>query len=105
MPVYETKVKKNTCAPLGILRNHGDVAVAAFSKWPEVAIKERTTTKDTIDRLRELFARWRIPAQHVSYNGPNSHQRCFRKINKLTYYKTPIPHSEKWPRRTICSDF
>ena len=47
------------------------VVVDAHSKWPEVAIMSTSsTTLKTIDILRSLFARYGLPEQLVSDNGP-----------------------------------
>ena len=46
------------------------VAVDAYFKWPEVVIMEDTSTEKTLDELRAMFARWEIPQQIVSVNGP-----------------------------------
>ena len=44
--------------------------VDAHSKWPEVITMSSTTSQKTIDVLRSLFARYGIPEQLVSDNGP-----------------------------------
>ena len=46
------------------------VVVDSFSKWPEVVVTKSMTTENTIDMLRSLFARWGVPAELVSDNGP-----------------------------------
>ncbi len=46
------------------------VVVDAHSKWPEVIPMKTTTTEQTIDALRTIFARWGLPEQLVSDNGP-----------------------------------
>ena len=46
------------------------IAVDAFSKWPEVVIMDTTTASKTIDALRDMFARWGLPHQLVTDNGP-----------------------------------
>ena len=46
------------------------VVVDAHSKWPEVIPLSSTTTSKTIEVLRDLFARFGIPEQIVSDNGP-----------------------------------
>ena len=46
------------------------VVVDAHSKWPEVIPVSSTTTSKTIEVLRDLFARFGIPEQIVSDNGP-----------------------------------
>ena len=60
MPVYYARVKSKSYAGFTyvmqvLLKGKMFLVVAdSFSKWPEVAIMERTTTEGTIDRLREL---------------------------------------------------
>ena len=46
------------------------IIVDAHSKWPEVEIMSSTTSTQTIDRLRTIFARYGVPAQVVTDNGP-----------------------------------
>ena len=46
------------------------VLVDAHSKWPEVCIMSSTTATKTISVLREIFARYGLPQQLVSDNGP-----------------------------------
>ena len=42
----------------------------AYSKWPEVAIMKSTTTSATIKVLKSWFARFGLPLQIFSDNGP-----------------------------------
>ena len=46
------------------------VVIDAHSKWPDVVVLTSTTATRTIEALRELFARFGIPKQLVSDNGP-----------------------------------
>ena len=46
------------------------VIVDAYSKWPEVIMMKTTTASRTIEVLRDIFARYGLPAQIVSDNGP-----------------------------------
>ena len=48
------------------------VIVDSHSKWLEVFEMSTTTTTKTITKLRDLFARFGIPEQVVSDNGPQS---------------------------------
>ena len=48
---------------------HFMVVVDAFSKWPEVAIMQDTTTETMLDQLHAIFARWGIPLQMCSPAG------------------------------------
>ena len=45
------------------------VAVDSFSKWLEVAVVSSATSRNTIDKLREMFARHGIPETMVTDNG------------------------------------
>ena len=46
------------------------VVVDAHSKWPEVIQMPSTTSSKTIESLRNLFAKYGLPEQLVSDNGP-----------------------------------
>ena len=46
------------------------VVVDSFSKWPEVCVTKSTTSQSTINMLRSIFARWGVPVELVSDNGP-----------------------------------
>ena len=46
------------------------IVVDAHTKWPEVIAMKTTTASNTITALRSLFARYGIPSQIVSDNGP-----------------------------------
>lgn len=49
------------------------VMVDAFSKWPEVCVMQSTTAEKTVEALRPIFARYGLPEQVVSDNGPQNH--------------------------------
>src|SRR5690606_26267336 len=46
------------------------IIVDSYSKWPEVFKMNTITSKATIQILKELFARYGIPHEIVSDNGP-----------------------------------
>ena len=46
------------------------ITTDAHSKWPEVCVMNSTTAARTIAALRNMFARYGIPEQMVSDNGP-----------------------------------
>ena len=50
----------------------------AYSKWPEVAIMKSTSASATIDRLRSWFARFELPLEIVSDNGPQFSSEMFK---------------------------
>ena len=46
------------------------LAVDAHSKWPEVVVMANTSSSNTINALRRMFASYGIPERIVSDNGP-----------------------------------
>lgn len=57
------------------------VIVDSFTKWPEVCITKSTSSYSTINLLRPIFARWGIPEELVSDNGP---QFCSTEFGAFT---------------------
>ena len=57
--------------------------VDAHSKWPEVHYMSSTTAAKTIQVLRTMFARYGIPEQLVSDNGPQFVSEEFGQFMKL----------------------
>ena len=51
------------------------LVVDAHSKWGEVIEVSTTTSVKTIQTLRQPFARYGLPSQLVSDNGPSSSLR------------------------------
>ena len=67
----------------------------AHSKWPEVTIMPSTTASKTISILRELFARFGIPQQLVSDNGPqfiSEEFKQFMSANGVKHIKSSPYH-------------
>jgi len=58
------------------------VVVDAHSKWPAVIPMSSTTASKTIEALRDLFARFGIPEQIVSDNGPQFASEEFQALIK-----------------------
>ncbi|XP_049519492.1 uncharacterized protein K02A2.6-like [Dermacentor silvarum] len=58
------------------------VVVDAHSKWPEVFVMHSTTSEATVDRLRELFARFGFPETIVTDNGPQFTSEEFKLFVK-----------------------
>ena len=56
------------------------IAVDAHSKWPEAHLMTTTTTSKTIVILREMFARYGLPRQIVTDNGPQFISQEFQKF-------------------------
>ena len=58
------------------------IVVDAHSKWPEVHHMSTTTTTKSLQVLRSLFARYGIPEQLVSDNGPQFVSEEFETVMK-----------------------
>ena len=56
------------------------VVTDAHSKWPEVCVMDSTTSSKTISVLREMFARYGLPRQLVSDNGPQFTSGKFKQF-------------------------
>ena len=63
------------------------ILVDAHSKWPEVFEMAETTTAKTIAVLRHLFARYGLPEQLVSDNGPQFVSADFTQFLKANGVK------------------
>ena len=50
-----------------------------------------TTTQATLDQLRSVFARWGIPQQLVSDNGPQFVANEFERFLSLNNVKHQVP--------------
>ena len=71
------------------------VLTDAHSKWPEVEIMSSTTTAKTITVLRDLFARYGIPRQLVSDNGPQFTSDEFKEFmtsNRIKHIRSSPYH-------------
>eukprot|EP00731_Ephydatia_muelleri_P026502 Em0018g602a len=69
--------------------------VDAYSKWPEVLEMPNTTTQTTVDQLHSVFARWGIPQQVVSDNGPQFVSQefdQFMSVNNIKHLKSSTSH-------------
>ena len=81
----------------GPLRGHSYlILVDAHSKWPEVIdMKSNTTSAATITELRKIFARYGLPEQLVSDNGPqfvSAEFTQFLKSNGVKHIKSAPYH-------------
>lgn len=81
----------------GPLRGHSYfILVDAHSKWPEVIdMNSNTTSAATIRELRKIFARFGLPEQLVSDNGPqfvSSEFTQFLKNNGVKHIKSAPYH-------------
>lgn len=71
------------------------IMVDAYTKWPEVSVMTSTTTEVTIDELRTTFARWGIPQQIVTDNGPQFVSEMFQRFmshNNIKHIKSSPYH-------------
>ena len=69
--------------------------VDAYSKWPEVLERPNITTQTTVDQLHSVFARWGIPQQVVSDNGPQFVSQEFDRfmsVNNIKHLKSSTSH-------------
>ena len=71
------------------------VVVDAHGKWPEVIPMKSTNSSKTIEVLRNLFARFGIPEQLVSDNGPqfvSEEFQAFVKCNGIKHITSAPYH-------------
>ena len=71
------------------------VIVDSHSKWPEVFEMSSTSTSKTITVLRQLFAKYGLPEQVVSDNGPkftSDEFRHFVKDNGIKHFRCAPYH-------------
>ena len=71
------------------------IVLDAHSKWPEVHIMSSTTAAKTIAVLREIFARYGLPQQLVSDNGPQftaEEFTMFLRLNGVKHIKCAPYH-------------
>ena len=71
------------------------LVIDAHSKWPEVSIMPSTTAGRTINVLKEMFARFGIPQQLVSDNGPqfvSDEFKQFMTANGVKHIKSSPYH-------------
>lgn len=71
------------------------VVVDAHSKWPEVILMKSTTTSKTISELRTIFARYGLPKELVSDNGPQfiaEEFKIFLRENGIKHIKSAVKH-------------
>ena len=77
------------------------IVVDAHSMWPEVIEKSTTSSKRTIEVLRQLFARFGLPEQLVSDTGTQFTSKEFAKFTKANGIKhiCTTPYHPRWRAR------
>lgn len=71
------------------------ITIDARSKWIEVFRMTRTTAQCTINKLRESWARWGLPKQVVTDNGPpfsSAEFNYFLEFNGIEHLYSPPYH-------------
>ena len=63
------------------------IVVDSHSKWLEVELMHSITSEATIEKLREMFARYGIPQQLVSDNGPQFTSQEFSDFTRANGIK------------------
>lgn len=64
-------------------KNYFLIITDAYSKWPEVFKTKEITSNFTVNKLREVFARFGLPETIVSDNGTQFTSGCFQKFVSL----------------------
>lgn len=68
------------------------IVVDAYSKWLEVIPLSSTTSLKIIKALRSLFARYGIPEELLSDNGPQLAAEEFTRQNEIKFTRVPPYH-------------
>ncbi|GFS12800.1 polyprotein [Elysia marginata] len=63
------------------------ITVDAYTKWTEILPTTSTTTSATINLLSSTFARFGLPEQLVSDNGPQFASDKFKAFTKYNHIK------------------
>ena len=84
------------------------LVIDAHSKWPEIFEMTQTSTTRTIAILRHLFAKYGLPQQIVSDNGPqfiSNEFAQFMKLNSIKHiFSAPYrPASNGVVERLVCT--
>ncbi|KAL5500181.1 hypothetical protein EMCRGX_G011695 [Ephydatia muelleri] len=71
-------------------------------QWSEVVTMDETTTDRTVDELHAIFARWGIPLQMVTDNGPQFTSAGFKLFPGLEQHTCNTPHYSPYHPATKC---
>ena len=81
------------------------VVTDSYSRWPEVALVNSTTSEKTIEVLRGYFATWGLPDELVSDNGPqfvSVEFETFLRNNGVKHIKSSPYHPQSnWGCRAV----
>ena len=63
------------------------VIINYYSRFPEIAYMSSTTSDPVINKMKDIFARWGVPDEIVSDNGPQFSSEQFRKFSQEYDFK------------------
>ena len=66
------------------------VVIYYYSRFPEIAFMSSITSDAVINKLKHLFARWGVPDEILSDNGPQFSSDQFRKFSQEYDFKYTI---------------
>ena len=63
------------------------VVIDYYSRFPEIAYMSSTTSDAVINKMKDIFARWGVPEEILSDNGPQFSSEQFRKCSQEYDFK------------------